>query len=113
VDRKKDMIISGGFNVYTTTVESVLFQHPAVKQAAVIGVPDEKWGEAVKAVVVVHPETGISEGELIAFCKSRLSSYEVPKSIDIVDSIPVTAYGKVDKKALRAPYWLGLVRQVN
>jgi acyl-CoA synthetase (AMP-forming)/AMP-acid ligase II len=113
VDRKKDMIISGGFNVYTTTVESVLFQHPAVKQAAVIGVPDDKWGEAVKAVVVVHPETGISEGELLAFCKSRLSRYEVPKSIDFVDSIPVTAYGKVDKKALRAPYWVSYERQIN
>lgn len=113
VDRKKDMIISGGFNVYTTSVESVLFQHPAVKQAAVIGVPDEKWGEAVKAVVVLDPETDISEMDLIAFCKLRLAGYEVPKTIDIVDSIPVTPYGKVDKKALREPYWQGLERQVN
>ncbi|MGG1663373.1 acyl-CoA synthetase [Brevibacillus sp. NRS-1366] len=113
VDRKKDMVISGGFNVYSTVVESVLFQHPAVKQAAVIGVPDDHWGEAIKAIVVVHPETGINEEEIIAFCKSRLAKYEVPKTIHFVDSIPVTAYGKVDKKALRAPYWSDQGRQVN
>ncbi|WP_078427665.1 long-chain-fatty-acid--CoA ligase [Alkalihalobacterium alkalinitrilicum] len=111
VDRKKDMVISGGFNIYTTVVEKVLFEHPSVRQATVIGVPDENWGEAVKAVVVT--DSLISEEELLSFCKSRLAKYEVPKSIDFIDSLPVTAYGKIDKKALRAPYWANQARQVN
>jgi acyl-CoA synthetase (AMP-forming)/AMP-acid ligase II len=113
VDRKKDMIISGGFNVYTTVVEKALFEHPSVRQATVIGVPDEKWGEAVKAFVVADPASRVSEEELIQFCKQRLAKYEVPKSIEFVDSLPLTAYGKIDKKALRAPFWANKERQIN
>jgi acyl-CoA synthetase (AMP-forming)/AMP-acid ligase II len=113
VDRKKDMVISGGFNVYTTVVEKALFEHPDVRQATVIGVPDEKWGEAVKAFVVVDPVSRLSEEELIHFCKIRLAKYEVPRSIEFVDSLPLTAYGKIDKKALRAPFWTNKERQIN
>lgn len=104
MDRKKDMIISGGFNVYSAVVEKVLFEHPAVRQAAVIGIPDDKWGEAVKAIVVVDSEVAFSSCELIQFCKSKLAKYEVPKSIEYVEMLPFTPYGKVDKKALRASY---------
>jgi acyl-CoA synthetase (AMP-forming)/AMP-acid ligase II len=113
VDRKKDMIISGGFNVYTTVVEKALFEHPSVRQATVIGVPDEKWGEAVKAFVVADSASWLSEEELIQFCKKRLAKYEVPKSIEFVDSLPLTAYGKIDKKALRASFWTNKDRQIN
>lgn len=113
VDRQKDMVISGGFNIYTTMVEKALFEHPAIRQATVIGVPDERWGEAVKAFVVADPGNQPNEDELIQFCKSRLAKYEVPKSVEFVDSLPVTAYGKIDKKALRAPFWANLIRQVN
>ncbi|WP_374724672.1 AMP-binding enzyme [Calidifontibacillus erzurumensis] len=113
VDRKKDMIISGGFNVHTTVVEKALYEHPSVRQATVIGVPDEKWGEAVKAFVVADPATRVSEEELIQFCKQRLSKYEVPKSIEFVASLPLTAYGKIYKKALRVPFWANKERQIN
>ncbi len=105
VDRKKDMIITGGENVYSVEVENVLYMHPAVLEAAVIGVPDEKWGEAVKAVVVLKEGYSVSEKELIDFCKKHLSSYKVPKSIDFVDSLPKTGSGKIYKKALRERYW--------
>ncbi|MDQ0340539.1 acyl-CoA synthetase (AMP-forming)/AMP-acid ligase II [Caldalkalibacillus uzonensis] len=113
VDRKKDMIISGGFNIYTTNVESALFKHPGVKQAAVIGVPDDKWGEAVKAIVVKHDKSNVTEVELLSHCKKHLSGYEVPKSIDFVDTLPLTPYGKIDKKALRKRYWEKKERQIN
>jgi acyl-CoA synthetase (AMP-forming)/AMP-acid ligase II len=112
VDRKKDMIITGGFNVYTTVVEKALFEHPKILQAAVIGVPDEKWGEAVKAFVVATQEN-VNKEELLHHCKIKLAKYEVPKSIDFVNQLPLTAYGKIDKTELRKPYWSGLTRQVN
>ncbi len=105
VDRKKDMIVSGGFNVYPKEVEQALFQHPAVADACVIGIPDEKWGEAVKAVVVVGDGGTPSADELIAFVKERKGSMQAPKSIDFVDAIPLTTLGKHDKAALREVHW--------
>lgn len=112
VDRKNDIIISGGFNVYTTTVEKVLFEHPDVMQATVVGVPDDRWGEVVKAFVVPNQDT-VNEALLIAYCKKKLSKYEVPKSIEIVEDLPLTAYGKIDKKKLRSFYWDDAGRKVN
>jgi len=111
VDRAKDMIISGGMNVYCSEVENVVQEFDAVKQVAVIGIPDDDWGEAVHAIVVVN--ASLDENEFIAFCKERLAKYKVPKSVSIVEAIPVTAYGKIDKKALRAQYWSGEERNIG
>jgi fatty-acyl-CoA synthase len=113
VDRKKDMIVSGGFNVFPREVEDVISRHPSVAAVAVVGVPDEKWGEAVKAVVVARPGHTVDVDELIALVKERKGSHHAPKSIDIVESIPVSAVGKPDKKALRARYWDGADRLVH
>ena len=104
-DRKRDLIISGGFNVFPLEVEQVLAQHSAVQDCAVIGVPDEKWGEAVKAVVERAPGTSVSAEELIALCKEKLGSVMAPKSIDFIDQLPRSAVGKVLKRDLRAQYW--------
>lgn len=112
VDRKKDMIVSGGFNVYPREIEDVLFEHPAVRQAAVVGVPHQKWGEEVKALVVLHAGMTAGAEELIDFVKARKGSLMAPKSIDFVDAIPLTNLGKVDKKVIRARYWDGRVRNV-
>jgi fatty-acyl-CoA synthase len=113
VDRKKDMIVSGGFNIFPREVEDVLATHDAVAQAAVVGVPDERWGEAVKAVVVLRPDATVDADELIALVKDRKGSHHAPKSIDFAESIPLSPLGKPDKKALRARYWEGSERQVN
>ncbi|WP_396905427.1 long-chain-fatty-acid--CoA ligase [Mycolicibacterium phlei] len=107
-DRLKDMIISGGENIYSVEVERVLAEHPAVVDVAVIGVPDEKWGEAVKAVVSL--DGSATEDELIAFCRERLAGYKCPKSIDITDELPRNPTGKILKKELRKPYWEGRER---
>lgn len=104
-DRLKDMIISGGENVYSIEVERVLAEHPAVIEVAVIGVPDEKWGEAVKAVVAVNGS--LSEAELTEWCRERLARYKCPRSIDIVDELPRNPTGKILKKELRKPFWEG------
>jgi acyl-CoA synthetase (AMP-forming)/AMP-acid ligase II len=112
-DRVKDMIISGGENVYPAEVENVLFGHPAVADAAVIGVPDPRWGEAVKAVVVLQATSPATEAELIAYCRERIAHYKAPKSVDFVASLPRNPSGKVLKRVLRAPYWAGHERQVN
>lgn len=112
VDRSKDMIISGGMNVYSSEVENVVQEFPGVQQVMVIGIPHEDWGEAVCAAVVPVAE-GLDEQALIAFCKDKLAAYKVPKTIDIVEAIPLTAYGKPDKKALRVKYWGDQTRQVN
>jgi len=101
VDRKKDMIVTGGFNVFAREVEDVLAEHPLVRQAAVIGVPDPKWGEAVKAVVVVEPGASVSADELIALVRERKGSVQAPKTVEFVDALPLSAVGKPDKKALR------------
>jgi fatty-acyl-CoA synthase len=104
VDRKKDMIVTGGFNVFPREVEDVLSSHPSVAAAAVIGVPHEKWGEAVKALVVLRNGAEASEAELIALVRDRKGVVQAPKSIDFVDQIPVSGLGKPDKKAIRARY---------
>jgi len=111
LDRTKDMVISGGLNVYPREIEEVLLRHPAISQAAVIGVPDPKWGEAVKAVVVAD-DAGLTEADVIAFTAEHLAGYKKPKSVDFVADLPKTTYGKIDKKAIRAPYWAGRDRMV-
>jgi len=115
VDRSKDMIVSGGENVYSTEVEEALYQHPAVLEAAVFGVPDEKWGEAVWAVVV--PREGhenMDTSELVEFCREKIAGYKVPKGIDLRhDPLPKSGPGKVLKRELRTPYWEGQDRSVN
>lgn len=116
VDRKKDMVVSGGFNVFPRQVEDVLATHAAVAQAAVIGVPDTKWGEAVMAVVVAHTGeiTGPAlESELIKHVKATLGSIPAPKTILFADSLPLNPAGKVDKKAIRKPYWRNKSRQIG
>ena len=113
VDRKKDMIISGGFNVYPKEVEDVLTSHPDVGQAAVIGVPDEKWGEAVKAVVIPKPGATVDADALIAMVKAQKGPVLTPKTLDVVAEIPLTPVGKPDKKALKAQFWQGSDRQVH
>lgn len=112
VDRKKDMVVSGGFNIYPREIEDVLFDHPSVQQAAVIGVPDEKWGEAVKAVVVLYDGKKATENELIQFVKERKGSVAAPKSIEFRESIPLTNLGKLDKKVMRAEFWKDRDRKV-
>ena len=104
-DRKKDMIISGGFNVYPSEVEQVLWAHPAIQDCAVIGVPDAQWGEAVKAVVELNAGQNVTAEELIALCKDKLGSVKSPKSVDFIDSLPRSPVGKVLKKDLRQQYW--------
>jgi len=111
-DRKKDMIITGGFNVYPSQVEQVLWSHPAVQDCAVIGVPDDKWGEAVKAVVELNPGQSVSADELIALCKERLGSVMAPKSVDFIASLPRSLAGKVLKKDLRQQYWQQAQRKI-
>ncbi len=115
IDRKKDMVVSGGFNVFPREVEDVLAADPAVAQVAVIGVPDERWGEAVKALVVLKP--GISgdadlAAALIARVKEAKGAVQAPKSVDFIAGIPLTPVGKPDKKTLRAPFWAGAARKV-
>jgi fatty-acyl-CoA synthase len=112
VDRTKDMIISGGFNIYPREVEDALMSHPAVASAAVIGVPDEKWGEAVKAFVALKPGAAADFGTLYAHVRAKRGGPWAPKSIDFVEAIAMTGLGKVDRKALRAPYWEGRTRGV-
>jgi fatty-acyl-CoA synthase len=105
VDRKKDMILSGGENVYSTEVENVLYQFPKILETAVFGVPDEKWGEAVHAAVVLMENQEATEEEIIRFCKEHLASYKAPKSITFLEQLPRTGSGKLFKKALRDPFW--------
>ncbi len=112
LDRTKDMLISGGLNVYPREIEEVLLRHAGISQAAVIGVPDERWGEAVKAIVVPAPGARLSEAEVVAFAASQLAGYKKPKSVEFVTDLPKTTVGKIDKKALRAPYWVGRDRLV-
>jgi long-chain acyl-CoA synthetase len=113
VDRKKDMIISGGENIYSREVEEVLYTHPAVQEAAVVGIPDEKWGEAVKAVVVLRKGMTATEGEIIDLCKEHLASYKKPKSVEFWDSLPMTGSGKIMKNEIRERYWQGYEKRVH
>ena len=112
VDRKKDMIISGGFNIYPSEIEQVIWSHPAVQDCAVIGVPDEKWGEAVKAIIELKPGESVSADAIIALCKEKLGSVKAPKSVDFWDELPRSAVGKVRKKDMRETFWAGRDRAV-
>ncbi|TMD31325.1 MAG: acyl-CoA synthetase [Chloroflexi bacterium] len=111
-DRQVDMVISGGMNVYPAEVEAVLHAHPAVMDAAVIGVPDDQWGESVKAVVQLRQGVSASADELIAFCDERLAGYKKPRSVDFVEELPRDAAGKLLKRKVREPYWAGMSRRV-
>ena len=112
MDRSKDMIITGGENVYPREIEEVLIRHDAVHEVAVIGVPDPKWGEAIKAVVALVPGATISASELIDFCKDHVASYKKPKTVDFVTELPKNNYGKIMKRELRAKYWQERERKV-
>lgn len=113
VDRAKDMIISGGENVYSVEVENALYGHPAVLEAAVIGVPDERWGEHVHAVVVLRPGAAATEAELSAFCRGGIAGYKIPRSYEFIEALPKTGSGKVQKGLLRERHWQGQSRRVH
>jgi acyl-CoA synthetase (AMP-forming)/AMP-acid ligase II len=112
-DRKKDVIITGGENVSSIEVEDVMFSHPAVAEVAVIGVPSEKWGETIKALVVLAEGEQTTEAELIAWCKERAAGYKAPTSVEFRDELARTATGKLQKFKLREEYWTGYDRKVN
>jgi acyl-CoA synthetase (AMP-forming)/AMP-acid ligase II len=113
VDRLKDMIVSGGENIYPAEVEMALKAHPMIEEVAVIGVPDKKWGEAVKAFIVPSERDTLSADEILIWGRHNLAGYKLPKSIDFVDEIPKNANGKISRETLRAPYWVGFERLVN
>ena len=112
-DRVKDMIVSGGENVYPAEVENVLMAHPAIADVAVIGVPHDRWGETAKAMVVRAPGVDVSEQEIIDFARQHLARFKCPTSVDWVDALPRNPSGKILKKDLRAPFWEGRTRNVN
>ena len=112
-DRIKDMIVSGGVNIYPAEIENALYSFPGVAEAAVIGVPDDKWGESVKAFVVLREGVHAEAGDLIGFCRERIAGYKLPRSIEFVSVLPRNASGKVLKTELRRPYWAGRDRQVG
>ena len=113
VDRKKDMIVSGGFNIYPREVEDVISAHPGVAMVAVIGVPHQKWGEAVTALVVAKPGARPAPEAIMQLVKDRKGGTHAPKQVEFVETLPLTAVGKVDKKVLRAKYWAGRDRMVG
>lgn len=113
VDRKGDMIITGGMNVYPREVEEVLYQHPAVLEAAVVGVPDEKWGEAVTAVVALKAGQAVAPADLLAFARERLAPFKVPKSLEIRPALPKTPVGKISRRDVKAAYWAGEARMIH
>jgi fatty-acyl-CoA synthase len=113
VDRTKDVIISGGENISSVEVEALLYEHPAVLEAAVVGVPDSRWGEVPKALVVLKPGQQASEQELITFCRNHMAHFKAPKSVEFLESLPKTATGKVQKFALREHYWTGYSKRVQ
>jgi fatty-acyl-CoA synthase len=106
-DRAKDLIISGGENISSTEVEGVLYKHPAVLDTAVIAIPDEKWGEVPKAIIVLKPDAAVSEGEIIQFCRANMAHFKAPKEVEFVEALPKTATGKLQKYRLRQMYWKG------
>jgi long-chain acyl-CoA synthetase len=112
VDRQKDMIISGGENIYPREIEELLYQHPAILECSVIGVPDDYWGESVRACVVLKAGRQATEEEIIRFCKDNLASYKKPKGIDFMEALPKSPQGKILKRELRSKYWEGRSRQV-
>ncbi|MGH8436695.1 MAG: AMP-binding enzyme [Pseudomonas sp.] len=104
-DRKRDMIITGGENVYPAEVENILYGHPAIADVAVVGVPDKQWGEAVKAVVVLKPDASLTTEDLIAYARGKVAGFKIPKSVDFVEDLPRNATGKVLRRLIREPYW--------
>jgi acyl-CoA synthetase (AMP-forming)/AMP-acid ligase II len=112
-DRVKDMIISGGENIYPAEVESAIYGHEAVADVAVIGVPDDKWGEAVKAMVVLKSGMSATPAEIVAFARTRIAGYKCPKSVDFIEALPRNPSGKILRRELRAPFWEGRSRGVN
>jgi long-chain acyl-CoA synthetase len=112
VDRKIDMVISGGVNVYPAEIEAVIHEHSAVLDVAVIGVPNEEWGEELKAVVQLKPETRARAEDIIDFCAGRLADYKRPRSVDFVDEVPRNPSGKLLKRELRQRYWQGAGRRI-
>ena len=106
-DRVKDMIISGGENIYPAEVEKAIFGHPDVADVAVIGVPSERWGEEVKAIIVPRPGATPDPASIIAWARERIAAYKAPKSVDFTDALPRNAGGKILRRELRAPYWKG------
>jgi acyl-CoA synthetase (AMP-forming)/AMP-acid ligase II len=114
VDRVKDMIISGGENIYSAEVEAVLYQHPAVAMCAVIGIPDEKWGEAVHAIIIPREGETVTSDELVRHCRQLIAGYKCPRTVDIRKTpLPMSGAGKILKRELRAPFWEGKKRSVN
>ena len=112
-DRVKDMIVSGGENVYPAEVENALFSHPDIADVAVIGVPDEKWGEAVKACVVLRSDATLTQEDIITFARELVAGYKLPKSVDFVEALPRNPSGKILRRELREPYWEGQERRVG
>ena len=113
MDRKNDMIISGGYNIWPSEVENVLYQHPSILEAAVIAVPDDKWGESVKAVVVLKPAESETEEAIITYCKDHIARYKAPKSVDFADNLPKNSSGKILRKKVREKFWKGQDRRVH
>lgn len=113
MDRKKDIIISGGFNIYSREIEEVISLHPKVQGVAVIGVPDDKWGEAVKALVIPKKKVQLKEKEIIDFCRSRLASFKKPKTVEVVKELPYNPYGKIQKSVIKEHYWKGFDRRIH
>jgi acyl-CoA synthetase (AMP-forming)/AMP-acid ligase II len=113
VDRKRDVIISGGFNIYSKEIEDTISLCPKVQDVAVVGVPDEKWGEAVKALVIPKAGVELKENEIIDFCKTRLASFKKPKTVEVVQSLPYNPYGKIQKSVIKERYWKGYDRKIH
>jgi len=114
VDRKKDMIVTGGENVFSTEVEAALYEHPAIKEAAVIGIPDPEWGEAVHACVTLIAGRKVTSDELVEFCRGRLANYKLPRSVEFIEGeLPKGGSGKILKKELRDRYWRGRARRIS
>ena len=112
-DRLREVVITGGFNVYPIDVENALGQHPAVHECAVFGVPDDKWGESVKALIVPAAGTTLDPADVVAWARTRIAAYKIPKSVEFIDALPRNPSGKVLRRELRAPYWEGRDRAVG
>jgi fatty-acyl-CoA synthase/long-chain acyl-CoA synthetase len=112
-DRKKDMIISGGMNIYPAEIEAALEEHPDIYEAAVFGIPSEEWGELVHAVVVVRPGASVSDADVTGFAREHLAGYKVPRSVSFLDELPRTGSGKILKRVLREPFWAGRTTRVG
>ncbi len=113
VDRQKDIIISGGENISSVEIENALYAHSAVFECAVIGIPDERWGETPKALVVLKPGQTLTAEDLLAHCRRHLAGFKIPSSVEFRDSLPKTGTGKIMKSALREPYWRGYEKRVH